>query len=89
MNFQNQLKSLHKEAKAQAKQREEAEAKARKVAEESAETSFAEAMKGVQPIKPHNQYIPPRDKSPIKPRPKQADAEQDNLFFVGEGSLQL
>ena len=91
MNFQNQLKSLHKEAKAQAKQREEAaaEAKARKAAEESAETSFAEAMKGVQPIKPHNQYIPPRDKSPIKPRPKQADAEQDILFFVGEGSLQL
>ena len=91
MNFQDQLKSLHKEAKAQAKLREEAaaEAKARKAAEESAETSFAEAMKGVQPIKPHNQYIPPRDKSPIKPRPKQADAEQDNLFFVGEGSLQL
>ena len=91
MNFQDQLKSLHKEAKAQAKLREEAaaEAKARKAAEESAETSFAEAMKGVQPIKPHNQYIPPRDKSPIKPRPKQADAGQDNLFFVGEGSLQL
>lgn len=91
MNFQDQLKSLHKEAKAQAKLREEAaaEAKARKAAEESAETSFAEAMKGVQPIKPRNQYIPPRDKSPIKPRPKQADAEQDNLFFVGEGSLQL
>ena len=62
MNFQDQLKSLHKEAKAQAKLREEAaaEAKARKAAEESAETSFAEAMKGVQPIKPHNQYIPPR-----------------------------
>ena len=91
MNFQDQLKSLHKEAKAHAKLREEAaaEAKARKAAEESAETSFAEAMKGVQPIKPHNQYIPPRDKSPIKPRPKQADAEQDNLFFVGEGSVQL
>jgi len=48
MNFQDQLKSLHKEAKAQAKLREEAaaEAKARKAAEESAETSCEEAMKG-------------------------------------------
>ena len=46
MNFQDQLKSLHKEAKAQAKLREEAaaEAKARKAAEESAETSFAEEI---------------------------------------------
>ena len=60
MNFQDQLKLLHKEAKAQAKLREEAEAKARKAAEESAETSFAEAMKGVQPINPQNHYIPPR-----------------------------
>ncbi|EIC14208.1 Smr/MutS family protein [Kingella kingae] len=89
MNFQDQLKMLHQQAKAQTKAREAAEAEAKKRAAEQADVNFADLMKDVQPIKSLNQYIPPKDTSPIKPRPKNTELEQDNLFFVGDGGVPM
>ena len=89
MNFQDQLKSLHKQAKEQTRLREQAEAAAKKRAVETVDVNFADLMKDVKPIKSSNQYIAPVDKSPIKPRPKNTELEQENLFFVGESGYQM
>ena len=85
MNFQDTLKALHKEAKAQTRARELAEAEAKKRAAEQADVNFADVMHDVKPMKAHNQYVPPADKSPIKPRAKDMELERDNFFYVGEG----
>ena len=89
MNFQDQLKSLHKQAKKRTRLREQAKAEAQKRTTEAADVNFSDLMKDVKPIKSSNQYIAPVDKSPIKPRPKDMELEQDNLFFVGEGGFQM
>lgn len=89
MNFQDQLKSLHKQAKERTRLREQAKAEAQKRTTEAADVNFSDLMKDVKPIKSNNQYIAPVDKSPIKPRPKDIELEQDNLFFVGEGDFQM
>ena len=89
MNFQDQLKALHKQAKERTRLREQAKAEAQKRTTEAADVNFSDLMKDVKPIKLSNQYIAPVDKSPIKPRPKDMELEQDNLFFVGEGGFQM
>lgn len=85
MTFHETLKTLGKQAKAEAKQREIAEAEAKKNAPPP-DVNFRDAMKDVTPIKNANRnYAPPPDRSPIKPRPKDTTLEQENFFYVGEG----
>lgn len=82
-NFQETLKALGKQAKKEAAERE-AEAKAKKQAED---VDFSKAVGKVTPLKnAGNYYEQPRDKSPIKPRPKEmATLEQEDYFYVGSG----
>lgn len=82
MNFQEQLKSLHKQAKAAAAEREAA-AKA-KLAHQQEEIDFSSLMHDVVPLKDSRRYQAPIDKTPIKLRDKQED-ELENRFFIGEG----
>ncbi|WP_107855349.1 Smr/MutS family protein [Neisseria weaveri] len=84
LDFQTALKNLGQQAK------QEAEVKAAKEAERKKqqveEVDFAKEMAGVTPLKNSQRYEPPRDLSPIKPRPKHADKfEDDNYFYVGDG----
>ncbi len=82
-NFQETLKALGKQAKKEAAERE-AEAKAKKQVED---VDFSKAVGKVTPLKnAGNYYEQPRDKSPIKPRPKEmATLEQEDYFYVGSG----
>jgi len=82
-NFQETLKALGKQAKKEAVERE-AEAKAKKQAED---VDFSKVVGLVTPLKnAGNYYEQPRDKSPIKPRPKEmATLEQEDYFYVGSG----
>jgi len=82
-NFQETLKVLGKQAKKEAAERE-AEAKAKKQVED---VDFSKAVGKVTPLKnAGNYYEQPRDKSPIKPRPKEmATLEQEDYFYVGSG----
>lgn len=82
-NFQETLKALGKQAKKEAAERE-AETKAKKQAED---VDFSKAVGKVTPLKnAGNYYEQPRDKSPIKPRPKEmATLEQKDYFYVGSG----
>ena len=82
-NFQETLKALGKQAKKEAAERE-VEAKAKKQAED---VDFSKAVGKVTPLKnAGNYYEQPRDKSPIKPRPKKmATLEQEDYFYVGSG----
>lgn len=86
MSFQDQLQALHREAKQKTRERELAETEAKKRAAEQADVNFAAMMHDVRPLKAHNQYVPPVDKSPIKPR-RQADEGLDeaDYFYIGEG----
>lgn len=85
MPFKDSLKNLHKQAQAEAKARELAAAIAKKQAQEQEDNSFAAAMKDVKPLAPHNTYIAPPDRSPIKPRPKSNELAEEHFFYVGEG----
>ncbi|STZ76441.1 Smr/MutS family protein [Bergeriella denitrificans] len=84
-DFQATLKALGKQAKKDAEARAAAEQAERKRAEE--EWDFAKAVGGVTPLKNSQRYEAPRDKSPLKPRPKDAQtlAEED-YFYIGHGS---
>lgn len=86
MNFQDTLKQLHQQAKAETKARELAAAIAKKQQQIQTEESFAELMKDVQPLKnPNRNYIAPPDRSPIKPRPKTEHLAEEHFFYVGDG----
>ena len=87
-NFQETLKALGKQAKKEAAERE-AEAKTKKQAED---VDFSKAVGKVTPLKnAGNYYEQPRDKSPIKPRPKEmATLEQEDYFYKnGQGKNDL
>ncbi|MDO4434306.1 MAG: Smr/MutS family protein [Alysiella sp.] len=88
MNFQDKLKALHQQAKRQAEAQRTAQIIAEKHKQATAEVDFATLMKDVIPLKPHNHYIAPPDKSPIKPRDKSQDPvnEQTDFFYIGEGN---
>lgn len=88
MNFQDQLKQLHRQAKAESRAREAAVQAAKQQAE-AADIDFAAAMGDVQALKTAPRYAPPPDKTPIKPRNKQADEDGVPQFFIGEGGYQL
>ncbi|MCP1660220.1 Smr/MutS family protein [Neisseria perflava] len=86
MDFQATLKALGKQAKKEAEVRAAVEAEAKKRVEEVVD--FAKEMGGsVKPLKNTNRYEAPRDKTPLKPRPKdeQTLAEED-YFYIGHGS---
>ncbi len=85
MNFQDQLKTLHKQAKAEAERRKQAELEAKKQAERQQETDFAALMADVRPIKAQNRYYAPADTSPIKPRQHGEEADTDHYFYIGDG----
>ncbi|WII92854.1 Smr/MutS family protein [Kingella negevensis] len=89
MNFQDQLKALHKEAKIKTRERELAEAEAKKRAAETADVNFAKLMGDVKPIKSSNHYVKPVDKSPIKPRPKNEELDDSNFFYIGDSGVTL
>lgn len=89
MTFHDQLKALHQQAQADAAQRREAERQAR-AQQQAQEPDFATLMADVTPLKHHNQYYPPPDRSPIKPRrpdPHQPDDNQN--FYIGEGGAHI
>ncbi len=85
MNYQDQLKALHKQAQAQTAERRAAEAQAKQQAAQEAEVNFSELMKDVTPIKNTNQYVAPASKKAIKPRQQADDLGEENYFYVGEG----
>ena len=82
-NFQETLKALGKQAKKEAAERE-TEAKAKKAGrgcgfQQGGWSGYAVENAG-------SYYEQPRDKSPIKPRPKEmATLEQEDYFYVGSG----
>lgn len=77
-----QLKALHK----QAKQKAQAQAQIPAKPTTSPDIDFAQAMRDVTPLKAHNQYIAPVDKSPIQPRTvEQTTLEKSDYFYIGEG----
>ena len=84
-NFQETLKALGKQAKKEAAERE-AEAKAKKA---GGRCGFQQGgWQGYAVENAGNYYEQPRDKSPIKPRPKEmATLEQEDYFYVGRRRL--
>ncbi|QMT30664.1 Smr/MutS family protein [Alysiella filiformis] len=90
MNFQDALKDLGKQAREAAKLREQAEQEAKKIQQEQADVDFAALMKDVTPLKnAHANYVPPRDTSPIKLRPKDTESDKENHFYIGESGVIL
>lgn len=86
MNFQDKLKILHKEAKEKTRAREIEQAQTNKRAADKSDINFADAMHDVTPLKAHNQYIAPTDKTPIKPRLQDNyHLDEANYFYIGEG----
>lgn len=87
MPFKDRLKAVHQQAQAAAKARELAQTLAQKQQQEQEENSFAQAMKGVEPLKKgQGYYVAPPDRSPIKPRPKTETFDESQFFYVGEGT---
>lgn len=89
MNFQDQLKTLHKQAKEDARLRQEAALKTQQAQKES-EPDFAALMRDVVPLKNTQRYVAPIDKSPIKVRDKsQTSLDEDQFFYIGEGDARI
>lgn len=90
MPFQDALKNLSKQAREERllREKEEAERKKQQLAQQ--DVNFSDLMKDVTPIKNANKnYTPPPDKSPIKPRPKTHDLDNENRFYIGESGVTL
>lgn len=84
MNFQEQLKNLHKQAKEEARAKQQAALKAQQAKEE--EPDFASLMSDVVPLKNTQRYVAPVDKTPIKVRKQTSIAlDEDRYFYIGEG----
>lgn len=87
MDFKQQLKTLHQQAKAKAREQ---------VATLSAksttppEPDFAALMADVKPLKNSHRYVPPVDKSNIVVRDKNQDHhETADYFYIGEGGSRV
>lgn len=92
MNFQETLKNLGKQAREESKLREQAEKiqQEKQRQEQENNVNFAELMKDVKPLKQAGQtYVPPRDTSPIKLRPKEDESNTENHFYIGESGVML
>lgn len=88
LDFQATLKALGKQAKKEAEAKAEQAAAAKKQAEEVVD--FAAAVGKVEPLKTKSapRYEAPRERKPLKPRPKEIEtlAEED-YFYVGSGMV--
>lgn len=85
IDFQSTLKALGKQAKKEAEAKAQKEAEAKKQQEE--QVDFAAAVGAVTPLKQSQRYAAPQDRSPMKPRPKEAAALADeDYFYIGHGS---
>ena len=82
-DFQSTLQALGKQAKKEAEEKAAAEAVAKKQEAENAD--FASMVGTVTPLKQTSQYYSaPRDKSPIKPRPKEVSSlDEEDYFYIG------
>lgn len=90
MPFQEALKNLSKQAREERLLREKEEAERKKQQQAQQDVNFSDLMKDVTPIKNTNKnYAPPPDKSPIKPRPKNHDLDNENRFYIGESGVTL
>lgn len=90
MPFQDALKNLSKQAREERLLREKEEAERKKQQQAQQDVNFSDLMKDVTPIKNANKnYTPPPDKSPIKPRPKTHDLDNENRFYIGESGVTL
>lgn len=88
MNFQEQLKNLHKQAKEEARAKQQAALKAQQAKEE--EPDFASLMNDVIPLKNTQRYVAPVDKTPIKVRKQTSIAlDEDRFFYIGEGDTRI
>lgn len=88
MNFQEQLKNLHKQAKEEARAKQQAALKAQQAKEE--EPDFASLMSDVIPLKNTQRYVAPVDKTPIKVRKQTSIAlDEDRFFYIGEGDTRI
>lgn len=84
MDFHAKLKALGKEAKKNTQMKEQARIDSFNQEEEKVD--FAKIIGKVKPLKNTKRYEQPRDKSPIKPRPKETVQLEDNdYFYVGHG----
>lgn len=85
ISFQDKLKQLGKQAKAQRQLKEQ---ETIRIQQQSLidDVDFAKAMGSqVIPLKPRNQFQHPREKSFIKPRPKQTEYTDDSsYFYIGD-----
>lgn len=89
MNFQEQLKQLHQQAKIAAKEREQAAlAEKKQKLQMEQELSFAQMMADVQPIKNTQRYHQPIDKSPMRVRDKNDEHGLEHYFYIGEGGIE-
>ena len=84
-DFQSTLQALGKQAKKEAEEKAAEEAAAKKQEAENAD--FASMVGTVTPLKQTSQYYSaPRDKSPIKPRPKEVSSlDEEDYFYIGSG----
>ena len=82
-DFQSTLQALGKQAKKEAEEKAAAKAAAKKQEAENAD--FASMVGTVTPLKQTSQYYSaPRDKSPIKPRPKEVSSlDEEDYFYIG------
>ncbi|MBQ9601786.1 MAG: Smr/MutS family protein [Neisseriaceae bacterium] len=88
MNFQEQLKNLHKQAKEEARVKQQAALKAQQAKEE--EPDFASLMSDVIPLKSTQRYVAPVDKTPIKVRKHSSiEPDEDRYFYIGEGDTRI
>lgn len=79
-DFQNILKQLGKQAKKEAAEKQEAEKNKQK---QEQDLDFSQAVGQVSPLKNRQQYYAPPDKTPIKVRPKDNRADEENYFYIG------
>ena len=85
-DFQSTLQALGKQAKKEAEEKAAAEAAAKKQEAENAD--FASMVGTVTPLKQTSQYYSaPRDKSPIKPRPKEVSSLDKENYYSDRKSV--
>lgn len=80
MDFKDTLKILGKQAK---QKRTEQQLIAQNNINAAKDCDFATVVGQVTPLKQNNQYIHPKDTSPIRVRPRHEEELPENLFYIG------
>lgn len=90
MSFQEILKNLSRQAQQERLLQEKQKAEQNKNKIKQQDINFSDLMKDVIPLKNANKnYTPPPDHSPIKPRPKDNNFDNENRFYIGESGILL